>query len=298
MTQEDSGEAGVLKTVWRLAVTAAPLLCVLAASAQATPEIAAAYRAMAPLWQQVLAVTPRPASWAARRAELEDDATWTTLSPADRLAALQTETGRLRRELAHHRAIPARIERLGEGCVGPLRGCRVPADGVLRGEDGIELRWQVQRGFTAEEGTSGGLVVFQRRGRELRPLTWSFEGYDWQAPRLVEHDEGLLLAAIGFRAGSGHGNADLLYRRSGDAWREVELESWKLALPRHLPAGLGVGKGVDYDFARMTARMSLWRDADGNCCPTGGQALADLRLDGNRLVLVRLRRIGLEDFPG
>lgn len=288
----------MLRTMWRVAVATAPLLALCATTAKATPEIAAAYRAMAPLWQQVLAVTPRRASWAARRAELEDDATWTTLSPADRLAMLQTETGRLRQELAHHRAIPARIDRLGEGCVGPLRDCRVPAGGVLRGAGGIELRWQAQRGFTPETGISGGLVVFERRGRELRALTWSFEGYDWQAPRLVEHDDGLLLAAIGFRAGSSHGNADLLYRRSGDAWREVELESWKLVPPRHLPAGLGVLKGVDYDFARMTARMSLWRDADGTCCPTGGQALADLRLDGDRLVLVRLRRIGLEDFPG
>ncbi|MDB5379626.1 MAG: hypothetical protein JWR00_4072 [Rubritepida sp.] len=48
----------------------------------------------------------------------------------------------------------------------------------------------------------------------------------------------------------------------------------------------------------MTARMSLWRDADGNCCPTGGQALADLRLDGDRLTLIRLRRVSIEDFPG
>ncbi|TCH98195.1 hypothetical protein EJV46_13470 [Roseococcus sp. SYP-B2431] len=288
----------MLRTVRRLAMTAAPLLCLLAAEARATPEVAAAYRAMEPLWRQVLAASLRRATWSARRAELEDEAHWATLSPGDRLAVLATETERLRRELAHRRAVPSRTERLGEGCVGPLRGCRVLAGGVLRGEDGMELRWQFQRGFTPETGTTGGLLVFERRGRELHPLTWSFEGYDWQAPRLVEHDDGLLLAANGFRAGSGHGNADLLYRRSGDAWREVELESWKLALPRHLPAGLGVLKGVDYDFARMTARMSLWRDADGHCCPTGGQALADLRLDGDRLVLVRLRRIGLDDFPG
>lgn len=285
-------------TACYMAMAALPFLCGLAGSARATPEIAVAQRTMEPLWRQVLAVSPRRVTWAARRAELEAEATWATLSPADRLSVLQAETDRLRQELAYHRAIPARIERLGEACLGPLRGCRVPAAGVLRGEGGIELRWQVQRGFTPETGVAGGLVVFERRGRDLRPLTWSFEGYDWQAPRLVEHDDGPLLAAIGFRAGSGHGNADLLYRRSGDSWREVELESWKLGLPRHLPAGLGVLKGVDYDFARLTARMSLWRDEDGNCCPTGGQALAELRLEGDRLVLVRLRRIAIEDFPG
>lgn len=56
-----------------------------------------------------------------------------------------------------------------------------------------------------------------------------------------------------------------------------------------LPKGLSVWKGMYPDWAKMTVATSLWREHDGNCCPTGGSAYATLALQGDRIVLTGVR---------
>ncbi|MGL4289308.1 MAG: hypothetical protein ACRCVA_23350 [Phreatobacter sp.] len=115
----------------------------------------------------------------------------------------------------------------------------------------------------------GGMVVRAPAGLGAAVVAWSYEGYDWQAPRLLELGDRRFLVIAG--RGIGNGNADLLYRRDGTAWREIALEHWKDDLRARLPVDIDVRKGVDYDFARMEARMSPWQFADANCCPTAAR---------------------------
>lgn len=69
----------------------------------------------------------------------------------------------------------------------------------------------------------------------------------------------------------------------------MESESWWDALPARLPPGLEVWQAVEYDFAEPAARADLWRAADANCCPTGGRAWLDLRIEGQSVVLASVR---------
>ena len=59
---------------------------------------------------------------------------------------------------------------------------------------------------------------------------------------------------------------------NGDGWADVDIESWRDTLPARLPAGLGVWKGVRYNFTALRSSSPLWRTDDANCCPTGGRA--------------------------
>ncbi|MBN8944106.1 MAG: hypothetical protein J0H01_31650 [Rhizobiales bacterium] len=284
-----------------LALAAAVPRAVAAATASSTAPVAsrdqaAAQHRLDQLWPQVLAEAARPATWAARRPVYARLAAHPSHSEDERTAELSQQVATLETELRYARAIRRATGRDG-ACWGvALRNCRPLAGGRLASEDGaIDLVWQAQRGFTPEQGVRGGIVVRAPARRATAIVAWSYEGYDWQAPRLVEHRDRQFLAIAGRDVGAG--NADLLYRRDGTTWREVQLERWKDDLRTRLPADMDVRKAVDYDFAAMTARMSLWREPDANCCPTGGEALARLDVEDDRLVLVDLKHITAVDLP-
>lgn len=269
-----------------------------AAETAASPGQVAAQRRLDLLWPQVLAETARPATWAGRRVSHATFAAAARHSSDERTEILNQQVAALEIELRNARAV-GRAGRGDGGCWGSaLRNCRPLAGGRLTSEDGaINLLWQAQRGFTPEQGMLGGVVVREQARRGAVVIAWSFEGYDWQAPRLVEYRDHQFLVISGRRGGIGGGNADLLYRRDGTAWREIDIDRWKGDLRARLPFDIDVMKAVDYDFARMEARMSLWQLADARCCPTGGEAVARLDLDGDRLVLRDLRRITTVELP-
>jgi uncharacterized protein len=184
-------------------------------------------------------------------------------------------------------ARPAALER---SCLGSaLRNCRVGAAGIVASEDrNTRILWQIQHGFTDSDGLRAGIVLMAEVRGGWRLVGWSFEGVTFAPPRLVESDAGLLLHVEGRTGGSGNGNADLFYRQAAQGWSELEAESWRTSLPARLPAGLGAWQGVDFDAESLSARTRLWREEDGNCCPTGGGARLDFRIEGRSLVLAAI----------
>ena len=80
---------------------------------------------------------------------------------------------------------------------------------------------------------------------------------------------------------------------NSDHWRDVDTTSWLATLQQRLPNGLGAWKGIFPDYKAMTATTPLWRESDGNCCPTSGkEAVIALGWAGDRITFasVRLRR--------
>jgi hypothetical protein len=82
-------------------------------------------------------------------------------------------------------------------------------------------------------------------------------------------------------SGTGAFNEDFLFLWRDGAWQEIDTRSWLRTLK--LPPGHGIWKGVVVDPRTFSARSSVWRDGDGNCCPSGGEVDVRLALKGRRL---------------
>lgn len=242
----------------------------------------------------VQAVTARPATWAARAAEFRR---WTaTETDVDgKLIGKEALTERFRSrlealdsELATARGVrPATAATaIGDTCLaGWLHmGCTVPASGILRGAGGVRILWQLQSGASEIDGVGMGVMLWDASAHGApKPIGWTFEGADMQPPRY--NPELRLLWVPGRMRGTGDGNADLLYQKQGNRWVEIETESWREALDKRLPAGLGAWHGVDYDFGGLGADTDLWKPDDANCCATGGRAHLGFKIEGSSLRL-------------
>lgn len=86
-------------------------------------------------------------------------------------------------------------------------------------------------------------------------------------------------------SGTGGFNGDIYFLREGGAWREVDASSWLATL--RLPPGHNVWKGVVIDPRDFSARSSVWREGDGNCCPSGGEVRVRLRIEGRVFAIDR-----------
>lgn len=177
-------------------------------------------------------------------------------------------------------------------CLGEaLKSCSSRAGGWLVSPDGDRLFWQLQDGVTDETGITGGFVLLSSGGMgPLRLVAWDFEGYRYEAPTLLTAGGKLYVAVAGRMQGTGNGNADVLFRWDPLAPQplvQVDNWSWREALKDRLPAGLEVWKGVDfrYDDEEIWAWTPLWREGDGNCCPSGGSAGLGFRLENDVMVL-------------
>ena len=184
---------------------------------------------------------------------------------------------------------------LGRECVATgLQGCSSSMGGYLALDEG-RLQWQVQDGFTDENGVSGGIVFIGDAGAARigprAPIAWSFDGARFDAPVLLtgpEFDGQAYVAVPGIRAGSGSGNADVLFRwtpRASPELAQIDTWSWRDSLDEKLPEGLEILQGVRFDWPNMMAFTPLWQDGDGNCCGTGGTAILSFDIEGDRLVL-------------
>ena len=177
-------------------------------------------------------------------------------------------------------------------CVGEaLKGCSSRAAGWLTSSDGDRLFWQLQDGFTDENGITGGIMLLSAGGMgPVRPVAWAFEGYRYEAPTLLMIEGRMYLAASGRMQGTGNGNADVIFRWTPDAARpltQVDNWSWRDSLAGRLPPGLEVWKGVDFRYSDdgAWAWTPLWREGDGNCCASGGHAGLSFRIEDDVLVL-------------
>ena len=176
-----------------------------------------------------------------------------------------------------------------------LKGCSVLASGYIAAEGGPRIAFQTQAGFTDEDGVKGGVVLFKENEKGWSFLASAFDGYRYDVPRLVAHED-ILLHVPGYTGGTGAYNADLLFfwGDTGAAayredWNRVDLDHWRSRIGELLPAGLEIWKGVDYDFddwfyGELNARTPLWRADDGNCCPSGGWATIHFTIEDQTLV--------------
>ncbi len=238
-------------------------------------------------YSEVLDVTSRPVTLAA---EYEEFRTYlATATTEHALWAYEDFVTKLWR-LAHEAEVMpdvSTLEHFNSVCIGQvLSNCVVTGAGYLNDSDGGAplLALQTQDGFTPEDGVKDGVVLLVPESNTWRVLSWSFDGYYYQAPRLNE--EGYLHVP-GILGGSGGGNADLLYVLEDGAWTEIELESWRASLSAYLPEGIGIWQGVDYDFdgVDLVARSPLWRENDGNGTPSAGHATLTFERTGSALVL-------------
>ncbi|MBN8551964.1 MAG: hypothetical protein J0L52_03590 [Caulobacterales bacterium] len=265
----------------------------------ADTDLRALDRQIAERWVEVERVTGRPntlrqrhVDWLADReaGERQWDSEGRRQRTVDELEEFQQAyLGTLTEELRLAAAVPQNtpVAALAGGCIGTaLSGCTAPSAGYVNGPNGHRLAWQIQQGSTDYAGVSAGVILFRIDGDLLHPIGWSFEAGSFQAPEMFEQSGRIFVAAEGYQVGTGSQNADVLFRLDGERWTEIEIESWKSALAEALPDGLGVWKGVDYAWPEMMAFSSLWRPDDANCCPTGGEAVIDLRADGTALRLV------------
>lgn len=177
-------------------------------------------------------------------------------------------------------------------CMGSaLKGCSSRAAGWLTSPAGDRLFWQLQDGFTDENGITGGFMLLSGGAAgPVRPRAWAFEGYRYEAPTLMMVEGQMYVAVAGRMQGTGNGNADALFRWTPDAARplvQIDNWSWREQLAEQLPTGLEVWKGVDYRYAdsEVWAWTKLWRPNDGNCCPSGGEAMLSFEIRDDAVVL-------------
>jgi len=256
-----------------------------------TPTMEQALRRARDHTPLLLSLAREQAEWLAAHAELPAD-----IDPEDDVRArVEALTAQADRDARLDRRIFRDPPTLGRDCVATaLEGCSSRIGGYLA-LDEAALQWQVQDGFTEEDGVSGGVVFIGDAGAArlgpTAPVAWSFDAARFDAPVLLAGPEfggAVYIAVPGVRAGSGAGNADLLFRWDVPDTRrlaQIDTWSWRDDLDERLPAGLGVWQGVRYDWPNMVAFTPLWRDGDGHCCGTGGTAILSFAIEGDRLVL-------------
>lgn len=245
------------------------------------------------------AATPLPLSLAREQSEwLKDHADLPAgLDPADdtlsRIEALTAQAERDERigGMTFRNGLPGR----GGDCVATaLKGCGSSMGGYLALADG-RLQWQVQDGYTEENGITGGIVFFADLptavAGPIAPIAWSFDAARFGSPVVLPEggpDGKTYIAVPGIHAGSGSGNADVLFRWDPRGRRElaqIDTWSWRDDLKDKLPEGLEIWQGVRIDWSNMIAFTPLWQAGDGNCCGTGGTATLSFEIEGDRLVL-------------
>lgn len=193
------------------------------------------------------------------------------------------------------RAARPASQTLIDACVaGPLKGCAVASAGVVTLDRTRRLWWQIQDGYTEEDGVGGGMMVFEQTGDgPLTPVVWAFEAGVYEAPVLTRVDSGPLLVVPGVSRGTGAGDASVLMIRSAGGWRPVDTDWQDRAGP--LLDGREVRHRPYWYWTEMLAMTPLWRSDDSQCCGRAGVALLSFDVVDGQLTLTRVRMLAPGD---
>lgn len=167
-----------------------------------------------------------------------------------------------------------------------MKSCDVTSAGFLSAGDQGRLWWQIQAGFTDDDGVGGGVVVFEEGADgELKPILWTFEGAQYETPSLEPHGDGQwLLIVPGISRGTGSGGMTVMMLWRDGAWRPVDMD-WQ-SRAGDLLGGMQVWHQPRWAFPRLVASSPLWRDRDAGCCGTGGTAEMEFEIVDDRLTLI------------
>lgn len=275
-----------LLTVSILAFAAALAACGQAPAAAEEPLAATVDGA----YRQALAVTPMPY-------EVESEHRFWLSQPASERGADEFYVEELQRRITQDRkarAVRTTVEALKEGCVDiVLKGCSVASGGFVQGGD-QRLWFQIQNGFTDEDGVGGGVVIFeQETGGALKPIYWTFEGARYDAPMIAPNGEnGQVLIVPGISRGTGSGDMTVMMVWRDGQWRPVDVD-WQSRVGDKLE-GFEVRHQPRWHFPELSAHTPLWRTDDGNCCGRGGDAGLDFDIVDDKLTLTgaNIRRAG------
>ncbi len=90
-------------------------------------------------------------------------------------------------------------------------------------------------------------------------------------------------------SGTGAFSDNDTFRFDQDHWTRLDTQCWQADLGKRIPRGTSINKGVNLNLGSLTAQAWLYREADANCCPTGGSVDVKLKRTGDRLVIESLR---------
>ncbi len=232
-------------------------------------------------YRQALALSPLPY-------EVENEHRYWTGAPADERSDEANYLERLQRRVRQDqtasaaRTTPAELD----ACVDVvLKACAVRSAGFMSFGDDRRVWWQIQDGFTDEDGVGGGVIVFEEiEGGALKPILWTFEGWRYENPFLEPQGEGRwLLIVPGISRGTGSGDLTLMTLWRDGGWHPVDVD-WQSRVGDML-GGMEVRHQPLWRFPRLEARSQLWRADDGGCCGMGGEVLMDFDIIDDRLVV-------------
>ena len=154
-------------------------------------------------------------------------------------------------------------------------------------------RWQPETG--AGDGGfmlgATGILVFNRMPEKdglFQLVAWDVEESSVAGlPELVVNPKaGSFLRLPIITSGSSGADLGVIFHREtpGQPWREVNASGWFGALTKKVPAGLIVRSSY-LNLATLVASVTLIRDSDPSCCPTGGKGTVHLALRGDQLII-------------
>lgn len=189
----------------------------------------------------------------------------------------------------------ARVSNIAQRCLYDFGGkCSVEASGRINTADrGAPLLWQKML-LAPRAGPQTRMLVLLSQDKAGKTMLAGFaesSGSIGTPDLVVDGDQRRLVHVGGTLAGSGGGNADALFVSDAATpkWRRVDLSDWSEQGSKMLPTGYWLRGPAQFVFDEMFASVPVARDGDGNCCPRGGNAFYDLDIQGDRLVLTRLR---------
>ncbi|MHC4132705.1 MAG: hypothetical protein ACYSSP_04615 [Planctomycetota bacterium] len=69
----------------------------------------------------------------------------------------------------------------------------------------------------------------------------------------------------------------------------IDTSAISESLSSLLPKGYSVWKGGGFNIEKMTFSHAVWKNGDGNCCPTGGRVDLKLSLKNGKIIVVEER---------
>ena len=160
--------------------------------------------------------------------------------------------------------------------------CLTPNDSVA--EEKCDARMKSSPWYRTD-----GVAIFVQDGQASRMRIMYDPGdieigmFNYGKPEIIKNQIGTFLLVPIQLTGTGHGNASQVYFWDGRTWRPLDTQAWLTDLRARLPRDREIRKGVWPDFRTLKTNVPLYKREDPNASPSGGTALIELAVTGNKL---------------